>query len=332
MQRISVIIPSYNRASLLESAVDSALAQTYPPSEIIVVDDGSTDETDEVLARCRLKAQSRQISVHVIKQKQGGAAKSRNAGIAASTGDWLAFLDSDDIWLPEKLELQVNALRAFGAQSAACVADATFVNNPGLNKTAFEYAGIADGEDYRLIDGATDRIAYGYHGLYLQSLLVKRQLAVDLEGFDAGFLLSEDSDFFLRLSLKTQILRVKRALVKIDRTPNREIGLLEIAGNELRSFEIQRRLYEKWLDGRLDIGGSSKELIRKRLHEVHSGLASIYLRNGQFHEAKAALRKAMGYYVSAKVFTKWILATVTPGFARTLVVQKRKKDLRQPFL
>ncbi len=98
MLNISAIIPTFNRASLLESALDSVLAQTYPVHEIIVVDDGSTDNTVEVVHERQGRAKLKQIPIHLIEQEQGGAAKARNAGIAASSGDWIAFLDSDDTW------------------------------------------------------------------------------------------------------------------------------------------------------------------------------------------------------------------------------------------
>jgi glycosyltransferase involved in cell wall biosynthesis len=102
---LSVIIPTYNRASVLARAVDSVLAQTCPPDEIIVVDDGSTDHTGDVLA-----AYGRRLSV--IRQDNGGVSRARNAGIRAASGDLIALLDSDDAWRPKKLEHQMAALTA----------------------------------------------------------------------------------------------------------------------------------------------------------------------------------------------------------------------------
>src|SRR5947199_8414115 len=92
-------MPAYNYARYLREAIDSALGQTCAPLEVIVVDDGSTDETPEVLS-------SYGDRIRVIRQQNQGVAVARNAGIAAAGGDYLAFLDSDDIWYPRKLELQ----------------------------------------------------------------------------------------------------------------------------------------------------------------------------------------------------------------------------------
>ncbi len=96
--KISVIIPVYNRAQMVKRAIDSVLAQTDPAHEIIVVDDGSTDATPMVL-------KDYQHRIHIVRQTNKGVSAARNAGIHKATGDWLAFLDSDDEWLPEKLSL-----------------------------------------------------------------------------------------------------------------------------------------------------------------------------------------------------------------------------------
>jgi glycosyltransferase involved in cell wall biosynthesis len=94
---VSVIIPTYNRAALVAEAVASVLAQTWRDFEVLVVDDGSTDHTATALAPF-----AGQVRV-VRRPSRGGVSAARNRGIAAARGQWLAFLDSDDLWLPEKL-------------------------------------------------------------------------------------------------------------------------------------------------------------------------------------------------------------------------------------
>jgi len=96
---ISVIIPTHNRSVLVSRAIDSVLAQTEPPDEIIVVDDGSNDDTDVAI-------QSRFPDVRYLRQDHLGVSAARNFGIRQAQGDWLAFLDSDDAWFPDKLALQ----------------------------------------------------------------------------------------------------------------------------------------------------------------------------------------------------------------------------------
>jgi len=97
---ISVIIPTFNSVSYISEAVNSVLSQTYSPVELIVINDGSTDSTREILA-------SIQAPFQYIYQANGGTGAARNAGVEASSGDFLAFLDSDDIWLSDKLQRQM---------------------------------------------------------------------------------------------------------------------------------------------------------------------------------------------------------------------------------
>lgn len=102
MSRVSIIIPAYNAAAFVRDAVDAALAQTHPDVEVIVVDDSSTDDTPQVLA-----TYGDRIRVH--RQPNAGVAGARNTGARLATGDWVAFLDADDVWLPRKIEAQLEA-------------------------------------------------------------------------------------------------------------------------------------------------------------------------------------------------------------------------------
>ncbi len=102
MARVSIIVPAYNAESFIEATIRSALAQTHADVEVIVVDDGSTDAT-----RDRLREFGDRIVVH--RQANKGVAAARNRGALAAAGDWLAFLDSDDLWLPDKVERQLAA-------------------------------------------------------------------------------------------------------------------------------------------------------------------------------------------------------------------------------
>lgn len=97
---ISVVIPAYNAASTIAAAIESALAQTRPPDEIIVVDDGSKDDTASVVERFG-------TAVRLVRQANAGCGQARNTGVREARGSWLAFLDADDTWLPTKLERQV---------------------------------------------------------------------------------------------------------------------------------------------------------------------------------------------------------------------------------
>lgn len=104
--RVSVVLPVYNRAHYVGEAIESVLAQTLPPDELIVVDDGSTDDSVAVVERFA------RPEIRVLRQPNGGIGSARNAGLRAVTGELVAFIDSDDLWERDKLALQVEAMRA----------------------------------------------------------------------------------------------------------------------------------------------------------------------------------------------------------------------------
>jgi len=111
---VSVVIATYNQARYVAAAIESALSQTLRDFEIVVVDDGSTDNTWAVLDRYG-------VAIRVVREPNAGQAVARNRGVAESRGEFIAFLDGDDIWLPEKLDRQVNAIRQQpGAGFCAC--------------------------------------------------------------------------------------------------------------------------------------------------------------------------------------------------------------------
>ena len=125
---ISVIIPAFNAAAFIEACIKSVLRQTLSPLEILVVDDGSTDQTAELASVCE--------GVKLIKQPNAGPASARNAGIAAAQGDYLAFLDADDLMPPTRLQLQSNWLRLQPQFDAVVGLQRVFTDPAEMNRGA----------------------------------------------------------------------------------------------------------------------------------------------------------------------------------------------------
>lgn len=165
---VSVIIPTYNRATLVSEAVESVLRGTVAPLEIIVVDDGSTDDTREALRRFRER-------VHYIFQPNRGPAAARNVGINAAQGQVLAFLDADDLWLPDSLELRVARMSGVDAP--------------------------------RVVMGLTLRVALHdnspratpWAARLFGSALIRRDVFTQIGLLDEALKYGEDMDWFLRL-------------------------------------------------------------------------------------------------------------------------------------
>lgn len=143
VETVSVAIPAYNCARYLPETVESALSQTLPPLEVIVIDDGSTDDTGEVLARYEGR-------IRDVRQRNMGISAARNAGIRIARGTLIAFLDADDVWLPSMLAQQCEALSRTGAG----LAHTDFYNwdaTTGAKPPPSRDNGLFDGYCYRIL-------------------------------------------------------------------------------------------------------------------------------------------------------------------------------------
>jgi glycosyltransferase involved in cell wall biosynthesis len=214
MSSVSVVIPAFNAAETLAEAIESALAQTREPLEVLVVDDGSTDATAEIAERFG-------PPVICIQTANSGVSRARNTGIERAAGDYVAFLDADDLWRPEKLERQLDAL---ASQKGAEVSTTARIRvDADLNE--IERTGVSAFEDpcETLL---LESMALGP----VSSIIAQRELLRESGGFDARFSQSADWDLMLRLSLRTGIAPVDQPLVLYRTTPanmSSNIELLE---------------------------------------------------------------------------------------------------------
>jgi glycosyltransferase involved in cell wall biosynthesis len=183
--QVSVIIPSYNCARYLPEAIDSVFAQTYQDFEIIVVDDGSTDNTPEVLQRYGDQLQA----VH---QRNQGVALARNQGIRLASGKWIAFLDADDVFLPHKLEAQLKL--------AATDSDLGIIHS-GWNRVDAEGKFLMRVELWHQVPELTLESWLRWKPILPSAMLFRRDWLEQAGGFDPRFPPAEDTELVLRLAL-----------------------------------------------------------------------------------------------------------------------------------
>jgi glycosyltransferase involved in cell wall biosynthesis len=188
---VSVVIPTYNRGHCITACIDSVLAQTLGDFEIIVVDDASSDDTKDRVAAFA----DPRVSYLALASNQGGAA-ARNTGIRRARGQFVAFLDSDDLWLPEKLARQVDGLRLEGLGCGLSYTWLRCVDDDGAETMRIHPE--IDGECFEQM------LVSNFIGSF-SNLVVRRALLVDVGGLDEDFRSCQDWDLLIRLCRRARV-------------------------------------------------------------------------------------------------------------------------------
>jgi len=299
MKRVSVIIPTYNRCRLVREAINSVLAQSFTDFEILVIDDGSTDDTAEMIKavndeRCRYFYKS-----------NGGAASARNMGLKKAGAEYIALLDSDDLWPKEYLEVMVSTLQDASDYGVA-------------------YCGITQAyPDGRIVKGY--RVKSCVSGWITESLfnkfyvgcqisVIRRHLLKDFY-FDESFKIMDDVDFFLRLSLRTKFLFVPGVLI-IRRVQTDSLSQQGGKGKiDHDKITILERFY-------YDLGGKnavSKATAMKRIGRAYRGIGLQYYKIGARKAAIEMLKRTTSYLgFNFKTYSCLIKALLKPRSSDTI--------------
>jgi glycosyltransferase involved in cell wall biosynthesis len=319
---VSAVIPTYNRTQQTFAAVESVLAQTYPNVEVIVVDDGSVDGSADVVEQFVKQKVSAGHKVIFVRQRNQGASSARNTGIAKASGAYIGFLDSDDIWLPEKIEWQLKAFEEFGTECGACVTDANLVNDSGMDCSSFEQLGRRH-QDLIGIDRNAARSLAESFCFWVSSLLARTETLKQIGGFNPAISFVEDRDIFFRLSLITPIAYVNKLLTRTDRTPSP-------AGSNCRSwdrhdvqFHQQERMFASWLQMAPAVPTDVRRVIQRALGALHSSETNWHLEHSRYAEARKAVAKAVQYKFEPGTVAKFALTWLTPGLARSIAPKTR---------
>jgi glycosyltransferase involved in cell wall biosynthesis len=211
---VSAIVPVYNRADCVARCLDSIAAQTYPVSEIVVVDDASTDAS--VYEIHRWMSHHHSIPVRLIRhQKNQGGSAARNTAIKAATSDWIAFIDSDDVWHPEKLERQMRALYEAGKQASVAYAGLRHFDSEG--RTTYMNTPVASGDMRQAIVGENVVCS-------TSSVIVRKDLVDRVGRFDETLPSCQDWDLWIRLARESEFVAVPEILVDYDASSRNRIS------------------------------------------------------------------------------------------------------------
>jgi glycosyltransferase involved in cell wall biosynthesis len=249
---ISVVIPVFNRPLTIRRALDSVRAQTLIPREILVVDDGSTDNTPEILNEYLPE-------IRIITRENGGVAAARNSGILAAGGTWIAFLDSDDVWLPDKLEKQADYLRVHPEvrilqTEERWIRKGTHVNPP---------------KKYKKKGGNIFIDCLSHCIVGPSTVMCRKDLLEEHACFDTSLSVCEDYDLWLRIAAREAIPLLQEELTLKFGGHSDQLSLRYPAMDRFRVLSLEKILLNEPLDD------GQKEAVRGMLLKK-----LIYLRDG----------------------------------------------------
>ena len=285
---VSVIIPTYNRALLLRETLESLQAQTYRDFEAIVVDDGSTDNTGEVV-------QSFDQRFRYVYQANRGRSSARNNGLSQARGRYIAFLDSDDLYLPCKLQVQVQCLEEH-PEVGWVYSSTRNIDEQGRQGDS-GYEATASGWIYPEI------AFYIPLTVILSTVMVRREVMEAVGGFDQRMDRFEDTDMWRRISRQYRALAISEPL----------IGFRAHAGNTMEHprevFQSAKYYVDKIFREDKDV---DPELLRDRASEffLHYGMAVWSQRHWKRY-SRPFLRASLQYRRKQPQVVKWLLATYT---------------------
>lgn len=323
---ISVVLPAYNRFHMLVPVLESILGQTLPAAEIIVVDDGSEDETKELLPRYIQERPGWCGKVRYIRQDNQGQSAAVNRGIAEARTEWIAFSSHDDLWLPWKLEWQMRAVERADTPCSLCFTDAWFMNNPHMKGTLFQQYGISLPGATGVVREPVRLIADCQYPVWVQTILARTDVIRRGECFDPILRYMEDQDFVFRMGLLTPFCYVSMPMVLIDRSPSdiRHTG----EATNWHKVEFRLRMDQRRLETQLRLSKSLPSDLQKKsrrnLAANHSHWANLSLDRGDFGKARSEMLVATSYDRSLRMLLKFLLIEALPYLASALYHQRAR--------
>jgi len=231
MRSISVVIPTYNRALLVTRAIETVLNQSVPANEIVVVDDGSKDDTCQVLEKLG-------ASINLVRQPNAGLSGARNTGVMQAKSEWIAFLDDDDEYTPNRLEIIQESIRRH-PEAVVHMSNIAIVGQDGSEVDLYSLRGHRVTEHMRL----ERPLLWGMRGAaFAQGLVIRRDVLLDAGLFRKTFY--EDMDLFVRLAFKGAWTVDSRCTVRLIRRPGEDLNLSSLwKSKPLENYEALVRIH-----------------------------------------------------------------------------------------
>lgn len=278
MSKVSIIIATYNYANYIADAINSVLCQTYCDFEIIVVDDGSTDNTFNILKSFNDER------IKYFYKENGGVSSALNYGMARALGDYIAFLGADDIWCPTKLENQISVFNK-NKDVGIVSCDVQIFNSYNKNMGIYRISLLYPKNEFNLYN-------FLRHSLLVPSSVVIRKKVMDDVGFfRSDFDSAEDFEYFLRVLTKYHLMVVDKVLVKY------RIGHPSLSTG-FRAYHARERILDDFFNKTSDDRNVNLSLAKK---DAYYGL---YYNHGKDLLWKGRTREARQYFIKALTYKK----------------------------
>lgn len=286
---VSVIIPTYNAGNHLPATIDSVLGQTAKDIEVIVIDDGSTDNTKEIIKPYLNR-------INYIYQQNRGPSSARNRGISCVKGDYIAFLDADEIWIREKLEIQLNFLGE-NPEYAMVYTDLLRVDKKKNLTFPFLKGRIAAKSGYIFKELITNNF------IPTTTVVAKRECFDRVGLFDESLRSVEDRDMWLRIAQEYKIGFIETPTVIAE---VHDAGLSSDREEALKSQIYVIKKYGKVSDA------ETHQLIISTLSSLYFQLGYFYFDKGLYQKARKNFRNSLSYGKKGKVFFLFMLTYLRP--------------------
>jgi glycosyltransferase involved in cell wall biosynthesis len=301
---VSVVIPAYNAEKYIRESIDSVLTQTFKNYEIIVVDDGSTDSTGIII-------QQSYPSVRYIFQKNGGPAKARNVGIKEARGEYIAFLDADDVWMPTKLEKQIHYFNQHPEISFVFTENSMFDEKGIIRHTL--------GKRERLLKKDVVRNIFMSSYLATPTVMVQKKVFEEVGYFEENLIAAEDDNMWMRIAMKFKVALIDEPLtmVRITRS-SLTYDFTNIIKGVISHLELLSKKYP-------DIESRLGHLINKKYSILFLSAGYDCFSRNEFRIAREEFKKSFKYWKFNIRAILYIGATYLPIGTITLIREIRKR-------
>ncbi len=307
---ITVIMPTFNRAEYITEAVESVLCQSVNCFELIVIDDGSTDDTLK-------KLQCYKDRIRIISTEHKGVSAARNIGIKEARGEWIAFLDSDDIWMPDKLEVQTDYISQ-NPEIIAHTVNAAYSPDLDDGLSSFETSSFFPEKNEGVVENPLpvqlEHSAFGR----VQTILCSRESAIDAGMFDETLSINEDFNFMCKLALQGSWGYSSNELAFIHRRDENTPHLSKTRFEDpINTYSALKKGFEELLEDPL-LTESNRKIVNRHLSRALFTLGMENLRAGDKQKAGSMFRYSMKCCFSYKGWIGNALSKTPLSFSRFL--------------